>query len=230
MTETEPTPQAILPIYVLVDESYSMHLASESLAHGSGSLLESLRARPMAAAGIRLSLIGFSDTATVYLALADVREITSLPALHPRGGTSYGAAFRELAMRLAIDLDDLRLQGHRIRRPVVFFLTDGMPTDSRWREDLFVLVRDFQPSIVAFGIGDADEKVLLEIATNPRFAFASSPKRSLDRALSAFLDSLTTSIVASSSTFERFSGELVVDVPEGFESLGSIVSTDAADT
>ena len=94
MTEIPPTPETVLPVYVLVDESASMQAAVNALNAQIASMLDRLRLQPMAAAGIRLSVIGFSDVATCYLALADVRDITEIPSFVTRGSRSLPGRVR----------------------------------------------------------------------------------------------------------------------------------------
>ncbi len=214
-----PTPEAVLPVYVLVDESASMQAGVDVLNAQIAFMLERLRMQPMAAAGIRLSVIGFSDVATCYLTLADVRDITEIPPFLSRGSTSYRAAFSELAERLTVDVDDLKLAGHSVRRPVVFFISDGHPNHDGWQESLRTVVETCNPLICAFGVGDVDRSALAEIAGDPVRAFTASPNLGLADALRQFVDGLTASIVHSSATSAEFIGHVVIEMPEGFDPL-----------
>ena len=63
-----------------------------------------------------------------------------------------------------------------MNRPAVFFLSDGQPTEkeAKWKERLAELkdpAFNERPNILAFGVGDADPKVIPQLATSPAHAF-----------------------------------------------------------
>ena len=63
-----------------------------------------------------------------------------------------------------------------MHRPAVFFLSDGQPTEkeAKWQEGLAELkdpAFNERPNILAFGVGDADPKVIQQLATSPAHAF-----------------------------------------------------------
>ena len=92
-----PDPKGnLLPVYVLADESYSLFDHAQELNHGLVSLCDALRAEPMIAAKVRLSILGFSDDVEVRLALADLRDVENLPRLRIRNNTNYQAVFKDL--------------------------------------------------------------------------------------------------------------------------------------
>ena len=64
-----PDPKGnLLPVYILADQSYSLFDHAQDLNHGLVSLYDALRAEPMIAAKVRLSILGFSDDVEVRLA------------------------------------------------------------------------------------------------------------------------------------------------------------------
>jgi uncharacterized protein YegL len=209
----------LLPAYVLVDESGSMGPYVDDLSDGLVSLCEQLRAAPMLAAKLRLAVLGFSDDVRVHLAVADMRQETSLPRITVRGGTSYGAAFNDLATRIPTDVEFLRSEGYKVHRPVVFFLSDGQPTDFAWKRALAKLGRDKMkaaPNIIACGMGSAERKTIAEVATRPEFGFIAQKGTDLGRAISEFFQALTASLIASSQALGSANPQLVVTPPEGF--------------
>lgn len=123
------TKGVLLPAYVLADESGSMAPYEGDLSSGLDLLCEGLRAEPVVAAKLRLTVLGFSDDVQVRLAAADMRHETSLPKIEFRGLTSYEAVFEDLLTRIPADVRRLRSEGYKVHRPVVFFLSDGQPTD-----------------------------------------------------------------------------------------------------
>ncbi|GAB2722824.1 MULTISPECIES: vWA domain-containing protein [Kitasatospora] len=212
----------LLPAYVLADESASMGPYRDELAGGLVSLCEGLRAEPMIAAKLRLAVLGFSDDVQVRLAVADMRTETTLPAVTIRGLTSYEAVFVDLLQRIPGDVQWLRGQGYRVHRPVVFFLSDGQPTDDddNWRVVHAQLTDRTRtptaPNIIACGIGEADPRTMVEVATRPEFAFVAKPETDIGHAISEFFYSLTASLVASSNSLNTANPRLVVNRPDQF--------------
>ena len=104
------------------------------LNEGLASLHDALQRESFAAAKVRLSVIGFSDTAFTYLEPADLRFLQGMPVLTAQSLTSYAAAFDQLAYRIRVDVPSLKAQGYTVHRPAVFFLTDGLPNGHEdWR-------------------------------------------------------------------------------------------------
>jgi uncharacterized protein YegL len=210
----------LLPAYVLVDESASMGPYVDDLSAGLVSLCEELRAAPMLAAKLRLAVLGFSDDVRVHLAVADMRVETNLPRVTVRGSTNYGAAFSDLAGRIPTDVRFLRDEGYKVHRPVVFFLSDGQPTDFGWKRALARLT-DRQrmpaaPNIIACGMGSAERQTIAEVASRPEFGFIAQPGADLGKAISEFFHALTASLIASSQALNSEDPQLVVTRPEGF--------------
>ncbi|MGV9386493.1 vWA domain-containing protein [Nonomuraea sp. NPDC003707] len=211
----------LLPAYVVVDESASMSPYQQELSNGLWSLCEGLRAEPMIAAKLRLAVLGFSDDVQVRLAVADMRAETTLPQLVIRGVTEYGAVFGDLLGRIPADVKWLRDQGYRVHRPVVFFLSDGQPTDGdAWQQPHTRLTDRSQtptaPNIIACGIGDAQAATMVAVATRPEFAFVAKAGTDIGRAISEFFHSLTASLVASGQALNSGRSELVVNRPDQF--------------
>ena len=210
----------LLPAYVLVDESASMGPYVDDLSAGLVSLCEELRAAPMLAAKLRLAVLGFSDDVRVHLAVADMRVETNLPRVTVRGSTNYGAAFSDLAGRIPTDVRFLRDEGYKVHRPVVFFLSDGQPTDFGWKRALGKLT-DRQrmpaaPNIIACGMGSAERQTIAEVASRPEFGFIAQRGADLGKAISEFFHALTASLIASSQALNSDNPQLVVTKPEGF--------------
>lgn len=211
----------LLPAYVVADESASMAPHQQDLAAGLWSLCEGLRAEPMIAAKIRLAVLGFSDDVRLRQELSDMRTVETLPRLEIRGSTRYGAVFDDLRERIGRDLERLKRDSYGVHRPVVFFLSDGAPTDeSTWR-DTHRRLTDRQmttaaPNIIACGIGAARADTMVEVATQREFAFVAVPGADLGRAVAEFFHALTTSLVASGRAIANGNPELIVNRPDQF--------------
>jgi uncharacterized protein YegL len=224
-----PDPKGnLLPVYVLADESYSLSDHAQDLNNGLVSLYEALRAEPMIAAKVRLSILGFSDDVEVRLALADLRNVENVPRLRIRSNTNYQAVFEDLLTRIPHDVDLLKTSDYLVHRPAVFFLSDGQPNDdSDWLEPRERLIdrtiTPAAPNIVAFGIGDVMPETILQVATDEKFAFVATPSTNIGTAIAEFFVALTHSIVKSGSSLTSPNPDLVVEKPEGFRLAIDIV-------
>ena len=193
---------ALLPFYAVCDASASMRDGTriDALNAAIASTCDAIALNPVIADRVRFGIVGFSGEADVELPLCDVALLDALPQLVPRGLTAYGAAFTLLRRTIENDVAQLVADGFRVFRPAVFFLTDGRPTDAapEWRSALAALLdRDFphRPNIVAFGFGDADPRLLGEIATVA--AYAAADALTAAAAIASFGTLLVESVVAS---------------------------------
>jgi uncharacterized protein YegL len=211
----------LLPVYVVVDESDSMRPWLGELNTGLASLHNALLAEPMAAAKVRFTILGFSDTVEVRMRLADLRRRERLPELFTRHRTSYRAVFADLLERIPDDVYTLKGTGYAVYRPAVFFLSDGQPSgDEPWR-DLHGQLTDrvanrMAPNIIACGIGRARAETILAVATQPKYAFLSVPGTGVGEAVARFCTALTKSVVESGRSVANGRPALVVERPEGF--------------
>jgi uncharacterized protein YegL len=202
----------------VADESASMRPHIGELNRGLLDLQDALQRDPHAASKVRFSVIGFSDDAFTFLEPADLRTAPQLPELTAQGGTSYCAAFDQISYRISVDIPRLKGHGFSVHRPVVFFLTDGAPTDRQdWRAvRTRLLSQPAAPNILAFGIGDADPAVVGEIATQPDFALVADRRMDTGAAVTEFLTSLTQSVISSGNAVASGADTLQFDKPEGF--------------
>ncbi|MFM9696717.1 vWA domain-containing protein [Streptomyces europaeiscabiei] len=214
----------LLPFYLVCDESGSMAGAGvDTLNNSLPQLHAEISTNPTISDKTRFCLMGFSTTAAVLQPMADLGELDSLPALSASGVTSYGAAFRLLKDTIEQDVTLLKSQGHQVYRPVVFFLSDGNPTDPDWHTSLRNLNEfPFAPKIIAFGVGDAAADVLAEVANFKAF-IQKDTSVSPATALREFAASLTRSIVTSSASISSRDGQgftlQVDDQVPGFSTL-----------
>ena len=217
----------LLPVYVLADESASMTSYARELNDGLISLYEALRAEPMIASKVRLSVLGFSDDVAVRMALADLRSQEGLPELRMRNITNYQAAFQDLLTRIPQDIGTLKGGGYLVHRPAVFFLSDGQPSDDNWHQPHQRLtdksVTPAAPNIIACGVGSVQPDTILQVATKEEFAFVSVPGTDIGKAIAKFFIALTASVVQSGRSLTSANPELVVEKPEGFHMAIDVV-------
>lgn len=210
----------VLPFYLLADKSGSMDRVIGEVNTGLSGTLDALESHPMTASKVRFSVIGFNNQADVVLPMSDLREVEAMEELVASGGTSYAAAFRLLKSIIEADVRSLKEQGYMVHRPAVFFLSDGVPTDSiyEWETALAELTSSSfpaHPNIIAFGMGDADERVIAKVATKDGFAFRHAGSSDLGQAVADFMEALTRSIIASGSAVAQ-GQPLQIPKPAGF--------------
>jgi uncharacterized protein YegL len=215
--EVEPR-GSILLVYFVADESGSMGRNIAELNEGLAALHDALQRESFAAAKVRFSVIGFSDTAFTYLEPADLRLLQGMPVLEAQGLTSYASAFDQLAYRISVDIPSLKADGYTVHRPAVFFLTDGLPNEQEdWRSVRSrLLAQPAAPNILGFGIGDADAGIVAELATKPHFGFVAARGVDTGAAISEFLTSLTQSVISSGQALAGGTAALQFEKPEGF--------------
>jgi len=161
----------ILPFYLLVDESGSMSGSPEDAVNeGLMTIWREVVKEPLVSKMAWVSVIAFSDHAEVLLPLTDLNEITAMPRCSTKGATNFGNAFRKMKQVIDSDVMDLKAQGMKVIRPVVFFMSDGEPTDAGWQQAHAELTDPgygFRPHIMSFGIGSADGRTIYDVATDP---------------------------------------------------------------
>jgi uncharacterized protein YegL len=216
----------VLPIYFVGDESHSMR--GDPIAavnQGLVDLRDEVAKHPLIGTKVRFGIITFADTAETRLELSELSEDLILPALSTRGrGTSYARAFEALRHTIPADIALLKVSGFQVHRPSVFFLSDGQPTEKRakWQERLAEL-RDpafkERPNILAFGVGDADPKVIQQLASSPTHAFMMRDGISTAGAIAEFAASMLNSMVSSAERLDRGEQTIEFEKPEGFVQL-----------
>lgn len=202
----------VLPVYLLVDVSYSMAGAPiDAMNAALPRLKDAIKRDPVMGEMARISLITFSDQARVALPISDLLY-AELPELHAESGTNFAAAFRCARTEIESSIRSLG-KGTSFHKPVVFFLSDGEHVaDEDWEGPLRDLTDRswmFNPEIVAFGFGDANEASLGAIAT--RHAFMSKdidPVVQVREIISTLIQSIKTT---SGSLHQEGAGGLIVE-------------------
>jgi len=162
----------VLPCYLVCDVSFSMIDHLDELNAGLREFRGAVHAEPSVAARVSVCVVGFADVPCVVQPLCPANELAELSGPGPDGGSHFGSVFTLL--RDTIDRDVRRLSAHRrrVRRPLVFFTSDGRPTDVDWPAAFAELTdpsRATCPEVVAFGIGAVDPATLSRIGTSRMF-------------------------------------------------------------
>ena len=129
--------------------------------------------------------------------------------------------------RIPQDIATLKASGYMVHRPAVFFLSDGQPNNSEWRKPHGQLtdksVTPAAPNIIACGVGDVQAETILQVATQPDFAFVSVAGVDIGTSIARFFIALTSSVVQSGRSLTSSHPELVVEKPEGFSMAIDVV-------
>ncbi len=216
----------VLPMYFVGDESHSMAGAPiAAVNQGLVDLRDEVAKHPLIGKKVRFGIITFADTAQTRLELSELSEELILPTLAPRGrGTSYASALEALRHTIPGDIAMLKASGYQVHRPSVFFLSDGQPTEKeeKWRARLGELKDPGfkeRPNVLAFGVGDADPKVIRQLASASRYAFMMTDGVSTAGAISEFATSMLNSMVSSAERLDRGEQTVEFEKPEGFVQL-----------
>lgn len=209
-----------LPIYILIDCSESMvGEALDAVNVGLLSLVSDLRSDPVAIETAWLSLITFAGKARQITPLTEITRF-SPPSLSVGPGTSLGAGFDLLAQCINREVRKSTPNQKGDWKPMVFLLTDGMPTDD-WNG----AIKRFQSStsginIIAIGCGeDIDTEILKAITPNVLLMKSMSPGD-----LKAFFKWVSTSVSTASVSASRDGrGANLPTPPAGvFETVGAV--------
>ena len=119
-----------LPVYLLVDVSGSMvGEPIESVKSGIQILVASLRKDPQALETAYLSVITFGSNASQVVPLTELAAFQQ-PDLAAGGMTAMGEALELLCKCAKNEVVKTTVERKGDWRPMVFILTDGIPTDN----------------------------------------------------------------------------------------------------
>ncbi len=155
-----------LPVYLVLDTSGSMTGEPiEAVKNGMQILVSALRQDPYALETAHLSVITFDNQARQLSPLSELM-IFKVPEIKAGGMTALGEGLKLLAERVDAEVSKTTADTKGDWKPMVFLMTDGVPTDD-WQAGL----REFQKRkfgiVVACAAGTtADTKVLKQITEN----------------------------------------------------------------
>lgn len=180
-----------LPVYLLLDTSGSMYGEPiEAVKNGVQVLINTLRSDPYALETAYLSIITFSSKAQQITPLTELANFQT-PEIEASGCTSLGDALSLLARRVDQEVTKTTLEMKGDWKPLVFIMTDGVPTDDI-TQGLASLKKCKFGMVVACAAGKgADQNILKQITDSVV---------SLDTADSATIKSFFKWVSASIST------------------------------
>lgn len=152
-----------LPVYLLLDTSGSMSGEPiEAVKTGLQMLVSTLRQDPYALETAFLSVITFDSSAKQIVPLTELAAFQT-PVIKAQGTTALGEALSLLANRIDTEIVKTTADVKGDWKPLVFIMTDGMPTDD-WQRGLSILKKVKTAIIVACAAGQGvDTSVLKQI-------------------------------------------------------------------
>ncbi len=212
----------VMPFYLLCDVSDPMRGELATLRRGIQDICDEVATRTYLDEVAQICIMSFADTAQVLVKLTPMSQ-AAIPGFGPARMTSYGAAFRTLATKIADDYENLSLDGYSVFRPCVYFLTAGVPVDIDWQSTFNQTltkipmkaagVPNGYPILVPFGFRDAEEEILRQLAYPPgRSKWYHAQNSEFSEALRGILGIIMQSVLKSSSS--GAAGKPVLDLPD----------------
>lgn len=215
----------VQPVYVMVDESSSAGPYITDLSAGVRSLHDALLKAPDVVPAIRLAVLGYADGVATRLPLDMVAAGGQPPWLTARGPARYASAFEALLASIPFDIEALKQKQPVVRRPVVFLLSAGAPSDGgAWRSPYRRLTdHRYAPNVVACGIADAPPELIAAIATQPQYGTVMASGTDVRVAIEQYWQSLARNILGSGRALINGEAELMVDPPAGFRIASEVI-------
>ena len=153
-----------LPVYILLDTSGSMTGEPiEAVKNGVQVLISTLRQDPYALETAYLSIITFDTSARQIVPLSELSAF-QIPDIKANGTTSLGAALSLLAEKLDSEVQKSTADTKGDWKPLVFLMTDGMPTDD-YQKGLRDLQKRKTGMIIACAAGHGVDTTVLQKIT-----------------------------------------------------------------
>lgn len=186
-----------LPVYLVLDASGSMSGEPiQAVNNGVQMLVSALRQDPQALETAFLSVITFDTNAHELVPLTDLPSFQA-PNVSATGITAMGEALELVADCAKRDVVKASATQKADWRPMVFIMTDGMPTDN-FEKGLARFKQEKWGSVVCCAVNDADTDILKKIAPESVVALDTTDSA----AMSAFFKWVTASIGLSSKSVQ----------------------------
>lgn len=197
-----------LPVYLLLDCSSSMTgQPIEQVRQGLRALLDDLSSEPMAIETVYLSVITFHNTAQQLIPLTELMQFKE-PQIQASGTTALGSGLRLLKDCLDKEVYQNTEEQKCDWKPLVFLMTDGMPTDS-WQQAADEIKKSKIANLIAFAAGaNADVANLKRITDIVLKSDELSPG-----ALKAFFQWMSQSILRTGKSVLVMVTEEPIDLP-----------------
>ena len=188
-----------LPVYLLVDVSGSMHGEPiESVKNGLQMLVAALRKDPQALETAYLSVITFGSSAQQITPLTELSTF-QLPEITAGGCTVLGEALKLVCKCRDNEVTKTTATTKGDWRPMVFILTDGVPTDDPTEGISEFRARKWGASVCCAAGPGADKNLLDKITPECVVELATADQATL----SAYFKWVTASIVSTSKSINE---------------------------
>lgn len=188
-----------LPVYLLVDVSGSIHGEPiESVKNGLQMLVAALRKDPQALETAYLSVITFGSSAQQITPLTELSTF-QLPEITAGGCTVLGEALKLVCKCRDSEVTKTTETQKGDWRPMVFVLTDGVPTDDPTDGIAEFHARKWGASVCCAAGPGADKNLLDRITPECVVELATADHATL----SAFFKWVTASIVSTSKSINE---------------------------
>jgi uncharacterized protein YegL len=169
----------------------------ESVKSGVQTMISALRQDPYALETAFLSIITFNSTASQLVPLTELTNFQT-PNIEASGTTSLGEALTLLAQKADLEVAKTTTEQKGDWKPIVFLMTDGMPTDD-WQKGL----KEFQSRkwgmVVACAAGQSVDTTILKQITEVVVQLDTADSSSFK----AFFKWVSASISTSSAKIEE---------------------------
>ncbi len=186
-----------LPVYLLLDCSGSMMGEPiEAVKNGVQVMVSTLRNNPQAIETAFISVITFDSSARQLIPLIELSNF-QMKDIQATGTTSLGDALKVLSTSIDNEVAKTTPETKGDWKPLVFIMTDGMPTDD-WKSGLAEFQKRKAGIVVACAAGNnADTDVLKQITEN-----VVSLETADTQSIGKFFQWVTASIGVSSTKVE----------------------------
>lgn len=192
-----------LPVYLLLDTSGSMMGEPiESVKNGVQTMISALRQDPYALETAYLSIITFNSSANQLVPLTELTSFQA-PNLEASGTTSFGEGLALLASKSDSEIVKTTSEQKGDWKPIVFIMTDGMPTDD-WQKGLAEFQKRKWGMVVACAAGQAVDTSILKRVTEVVVQLDTADSSSFK----AFFKWVSASISTSSAKIEESGKEV----------------------
>lgn len=189
-----------LPVFFILDCSESMIGGNlDKLKKGLQKIVADLRQDPHALETVYISVIAFAGKVKTIVPLIDLISFYQ-PMLPIGGGTSLGAALRELRYQIDTKLHKTTLTTKGDWKPIVYLITDGQPTDNVddeiriWREQYAN-----KANFIAISLGDSTNLNILHQLTETVLVFNENTTDDFAK----FIKWITASVSAHSQSINQ---------------------------
>lgn len=193
-----------LPVYLLLDTSGSMNGEPiEAVKNGVQIMINSLRQNPQAIETAFISIITFDSSARQVVPLTDLASFQMVD-IKATGTTALGEALQLVSNCIDHEVAKTTTEKKGDWKPLVFIMTDGIPTDS-WQSGLAAFKQRKVAYTIACAAGSGADTAVLKQITDNVLSLDTADSQSIAR----FFAWVTASIGVTSTKVEDAGKEII---------------------